>query len=185
MSIAVWDFENRYGRNVMIECPSCGRQHRPGTLFCSHCGAYLPAGGPLRTEMLPEDELPASRANPWATGTDEDQDTERPATLQLTMTESGRQVQLPVASEIHLGRLDAAHGIFPDLDLTPDGGLEKGVSRRHATIHQKGSSFFIEDVGSTNGTFVNGQRLTPYLPHPLQAGDKLQVGELRMTLEFD
>ena len=51
----------------MIECPSCGRQHRPGTLFCSECGVYLLTGGPLRTEPLPESDLPASRADPWAT----------------------------------------------------------------------------------------------------------------------
>ena len=101
------------------------------------------------------------------------------------MAESKRQVQLPVVSEIYLGRLDAAHGIFPDLDLTADGGLESGVSRRHAKIHQKGNRFFIEDVGSANGTFLNGQRLTPYLPHPLQKGDKVQLGRLHLAVEFD
>jgi pSer/pThr/pTyr-binding forkhead associated (FHA) protein len=153
----------------MIECPSCGRQHRPGTLFCSECGVYLPTGGPLRTEPLPEEE----------------QDVTRPATLRFIMQESGRQVQLPVVSEIYLGRLDAAHGIFPDLDLTPDGGLEGGISRRHAKIHHKAQRFFIEDVGSANGTFLNGQRLTPYLPHPLQNGDKLQLGRLQLSVEFD
>jgi pSer/pThr/pTyr-binding forkhead associated (FHA) protein len=145
----------------------------------------LPTGGPLRTEPLPEEDLPASRANPWATGADDSQKGEKPATLHVTMTESSRQVQLPVVSEIYLGRLDAAHGIFPDLDLTADGGLEGGVSRRHAKIHQKGNRFFIEDVGSANGTFLNGQRLTPYLPHPLQKGDKVQLGRLQLTVEFD
>jgi pSer/pThr/pTyr-binding forkhead associated (FHA) protein len=144
----------------------------------------LPTGGPLRTEPLPEEELPASRANPWATGAGEDQESQKPATLRIIMAESGRQVQLPVVSEVYLGRLDAAHGIFPDLDLTADGGLEGGVSRRHAKIHQKGNRFFIEDVGSANGTFLNGQRLTPYLPHPLQAGDELQLGKLELSVDF-
>jgi pSer/pThr/pTyr-binding forkhead associated (FHA) protein len=139
----------------------------------------------LRTEPLPEDDLPASRANPWATGAEDAQKTEPTATLRIIMTESERQVQLPVVTEVYLGRLDAAHGIFPDLDLTADGGLEGGVSRRHAKIHQKGSRFFIEDVGSANGTFLNGQRLTPYLPHPLQNSDKVQLGRLLLTIEFD
>ena len=44
----------------MIECPSCGKKHRPGTLFCTECGVYLPTGGALRTEPLPTDELPLS-----------------------------------------------------------------------------------------------------------------------------
>ena len=52
----------------MIECPSCGHQHRPGTLFCSECGVYLLTGGPLRTEPLPESDLPATRADPWESG---------------------------------------------------------------------------------------------------------------------
>jgi pSer/pThr/pTyr-binding forkhead associated (FHA) protein len=59
------------------------------------------------------------------------------------------------------------------------------VSRRHAKIHQKGTRFFIEDVGSANGTFLNGKRLTPYLPHPLQEGDELQLGKLQMAVDFD
>ena len=166
----------------MITCPSCGRQHRPGTLFCSECGVYLPTGGPLRTEPLPEEELPASRANPWATGDGEAGVEAPPKTLRIIMLDSGRQVQLPPAPELYLGRLDAAHGIFPDLDLTADGGLEGGVSRRHAKIHQQGNRFFIEDVGSANGTFLNGQRLTPYLPHPLHDGDELQLGKLRLKV---
>jgi pSer/pThr/pTyr-binding forkhead associated (FHA) protein len=139
----------------------------------------------LRTEPLPEEELPASRANPWATGAGGAQEEEKTATLRVVIQETGRQVQLPVVSEVYLGRLDAAHGIFPDLDLTADGGLEEGVSRRHAKVHQKGNRFFIEDVGSANGTFLNGQRLTPYLPHPLQNGDEIQLGRLELTIEFD
>jgi pSer/pThr/pTyr-binding forkhead associated (FHA) protein len=169
----------------MIECPSCGRQYRPGTLFCSECGVYLPAGGRLRTESVPEEELPTSRANPWATGAGEDEEDEKPTTLRIIISESGRQVQLPAAPEIYLGRLDAIHGLFPDLDLTVDGGPEGGVSRRHARILQEGNRFLIEDVGSANGTFLNGQRLTPYLPHPLQKGDKLQLGTLQLSVEFD
>jgi pSer/pThr/pTyr-binding forkhead associated (FHA) protein len=134
---------------------------------------------------LPEEELPASRANPWATGAGGAQEEEKTATLRVIIEETGRQVQLPVVSEVYLGRLDAAHGIFPDLDLTADGGLEEGVSRRHAKVHQKGNRFYIEDVGSANGTFLNGQRLTPYLPHPLQNGDEVQLGRLELIIEFD
>ena len=98
----------------MIECPSCGRQHRPGTLFCSECGVYLPTGGPLRTEPLPEEELPASRANPWATTGSDGEGAEKTAMLRIIMAESGRQVQLPVVSEIYLGRLD---GCGPKIKL--------------------------------------------------------------------
>jgi pSer/pThr/pTyr-binding forkhead associated (FHA) protein len=60
--------------------------------------------------------------------------------------------------------------------------LEGGVSRRHARIHKQKSQYFIEDLGSANGTFLNGQRLTPYLPHPLHDNDELQLGRVRIQV---
>ena len=165
----------------MIECPSCGRKHRPGTLFCSEYGVYLPTGGPLRTEPLPDEELPVSRANPWVSE-QVGEDQVSPTPLYLKVVSNDRQIQLPSAAEVHIGRLDAAHGIFPDLDLTTDGGLEGGVSRRHCKIHQRGSTYLVEDVGSANGTFLNGQRLTPYLPHVLKDGDELQMGTVKLQV---
>jgi pSer/pThr/pTyr-binding forkhead associated (FHA) protein len=166
----------------MIECPSCGRQHRPGTLFCSECGVYLLTGGPLRTEPLPESELPTARADPWASGAGAPTAEAGTSTLTVVMTATGRRVPLPTGGEAVLGRLDATRGVFPDVDLTPDGGLEGGVSRRHARVHQQKLQFFIEDLGSANGTFLNGQRLTPYLPHPLRDGDEVQLGRVRLRI---
>ena len=168
----------------MIECPSCGRKHRPGTLFCSECGVYLPTGGPLRTEPLPDEELPVSRANPWVSEQVEEEKA-APTPLRLKVLATDRQIQLPSAAEVHVGRLDAAHGIFPDLDLTADGGLEGGVSRRHCKIHQRGATYLVEDVGSANGTFLNGQRLTPYLPHVLKNKDDLQLGTIKLQVILD
>ena len=55
------------------------------------------------------------------------------------------------------------------------------ISRRHAHIFVKGDTPFVEDLGSTNGTFVNGDRLEA--PQQLLRGDRLQVGQL--TLEAD
>lgn len=166
----------------MIECPSCGRKHRPGTLFCSECGVYLPTGGPLRTEPLPEEELPVSRANPWASEPVKEESKVSLIPLRFKVLSTDRQIQLPSTPEVHVGRLDAAHGIFPDLDISTDGGLEGGVSRHHCKIHQRGSTYLVEDVGSANGTFLNGQRLTPYLPHVLKDGDELQLGRVKLQV---
>jgi hypothetical protein len=168
----------------MIECPSCGRKHRPGTLFCSQCGTYLPTGGPLRTEPLPEEELPTARATPWGSGSDEEgRAGSAPASqMRLRAVSTGREIQVPPTPEACVGRLDAAHGIFPEIDLTPEGGLDAGVSRRHCKIHQRGAAHLVEDIGSANGTFVNGRRLTPYLPHSLKDGDELQLGHLRLLV---
>ncbi|HET7376700.1 MAG TPA: FHA domain-containing protein [Anaerolineae bacterium] len=167
----------------MIECPSCGAQHRPGTLFCSECGVYLLTGGPLRTEPLPNADLPVNRADPWLNVADTPPTGDLAAEATMTiLTPSGRQLALPSDGEAVLGRLDATRGVFPNIDLTPEGGLEGGVSRRHARIHKQQTKFFIEDLGSANGTFLNGQRLTAYLPHPLHDNDEIQLGRVKVQV---
>jgi hypothetical protein len=173
----------------MIECPACGCRLRPGSLFCNKCGAYVATGTPLSTELLPGEEPPALQADPWLRIVGEHEKAELPATakaLRITVVENGRQVQFPLPIEvIHLGRDDVYSGIFPDLDLAPDGGFEEGVSRRHAMIFQTGNRVFVEDVGSTNGTFLNDERIALYLPYPLGAGDTLQLGRLELRVGFD
>lgn len=168
----------------MIECPSCGKKHRPGTLFCTECGIYLPTGGTLRTTPLPTDQLPQPTSTPREASAAEKEEHSPHHALNIEVVNSGRKLQLPVTSELLLGREDAAHGIFPDLDLTPDGGLEMGVSRRHAKVFYQDDEFYIEDVGSANGTFLNDRRLTPYLPYPLQEGDVVQIGQLKLKVSL-
>ncbi len=168
----------------MIECPSCGKKHRPGTLFCSECGVYLPSGGALRTSPLATNELPKSRAATWEGMPQEEHEAETHPLL-LKIMDTGREVHIPSSPEVLIGRLDAAHGIFPDVDLTAEGGLAMGVSRRQAKIVQRGGELFVEDVGSANGTFLNGQRLTPYLPYPLSKGDIIQAGRLRVQVFWE
>lgn len=50
------------------------------------------------------------------------------------------------------------------------------VSRRHAVIQPEGRAWVIVDLGSSNGTFINGQRLKPNTPHPLRPGDQILLG---------
>lgn len=79
--------------------------------------------------------------------------------------------------ESHIGRWDADGGIFPDVDLDAD-DPEAKVSRRHARITKRGEHYYIEDLGSTNGTFVNrGRRLLPGDRQTLHDGDEVIVGK--------
>ena len=79
--------------------------------------------------------------------------------------------------EIYIGRWDADGGIFPDVDLDAD-DPEAKVSRRHARLTRRGEQYFIEDLGSTNGTFINrGRRLLPGDRQPLRDGDEIIIGK--------
>lgn len=86
--------------------------------------------------------------------------------------------EFPIAgSESMIGRWDADGGIFPDIDLDQD-DPEAKVSRRHARIQFLNNQFLIEDLGSTNGTFINrGPRLLPGNKQPLNNGDEIIVGK--------
>jgi hypothetical protein len=92
----------------------------------------------------------------------------------------GRSVgkEFPLSEdESHIGRWDADGGIFPDVDLDSD-DPEAKVSRRHARITRRGEQYYIEDLGSTNGTFLNrGRRLLPGDRQSLRDGDEVIVGK--------
>ncbi len=79
--------------------------------------------------------------------------------------------------ESNIGRWDADNGIFPDVDLDAH-DPEAKVSRRHARIIKENGRYLLEDLGSTNGTFINrGRRLIPGTRQPLKDGDEVIVGK--------
>lgn len=79
--------------------------------------------------------------------------------------------------ESQIGRWDADNGIFPDVDLDAF-DCDAKVSRRHARVLFRNGTHMVEDLGSTNGTFVNrGRRLLPGSPQVLNDGDEIIVGK--------
>ena len=88
----------------------------------------------------------------------------------------------PGITEATIGREDVASSNFPEIDLNPYGGVEGGVSRRHARLRWQQGQWMVEDLQSVNYTFVNRQKLSPGTPYPLQDGDELRLG--RVVLLF-
>src|ERR1044071_3546358 len=105
-------------------------------------------------------------------------------TLTLVIMNSGRRIKLEVSDDLLIGRKDNARGIFPDVDLGLDGGYDAGVSRRHAILSHKDGVYCVEDLGSANGTFVNGRQLAPQTATSLADGDELRCGTLLMRVEM-
>jgi pSer/pThr/pTyr-binding forkhead associated (FHA) protein len=93
-------------------------------------------------------------------------------------------VPLPDTTEVIIGRNDVVSGFYPDIDLTSHGGIEQGVGRRHMRLLLQQGQVHAEDLDSTNGTFVNGFRLTAHRSHALSSGDELRLGNLRLRIRF-
>jgi len=84
--------------------------------------------------------------------------------------------EMPVGrSPMLLGRASEAEGYRPDFDMTfyDEGDF---VSRRHARITKGQKGYFVADLGSSNGTTLNGQTLLPQQAYPLRNGDRIKVG---------
>jgi hypothetical protein len=102
----------------------------------------------------------------------------------LRFSESGAVVTVPMTSRVVIGRSEINKMEGLNIDLTPFGARVMGVSRRHAAVYRLKNSLFIEDLDSVNGSYVNGQRITPGQPHLLHNGDELRFGNLRCSIEF-
>ena len=186
----------------MIKCQICGIENLGGSQFCDECGAALnslsngerPIYKPLISDVpifqstnvtsvgipaiadVPEDIFIEPETAP-AEKTDAPKTKSVSATLIIERGDSVGTEFVLSAEESNIGRWDADNGIFPDVDLdTHD--PEAKISRRHARIIHEEDSFMIEDLGSTNGTYVNrGRRLIPGTPHILNDGDEIIVGK--------
>jgi len=152
-------------------CPGCGHPYRLGTLFCDDCGATLPT--------VDADDEPESFADETRSGlTEFAQD----ATLVFRVEDVAEPIRLQIPDRVVLGRVDR-DGPIPDLDLTDYDAVDNGVSRVHASIQRDGDSLYLSDIDSTNGTFLNGQRLGDD-PQLLHDGDTIRLGHLSMKIGF-
>jgi pSer/pThr/pTyr-binding forkhead associated (FHA) protein len=143
-----------------MKCKECQVENIEGALFCEECGARL-------------EEKPELAETAVATGG---------AELVLASPD-GSRLELPEKDEVVIGREDPVSDVFPDVDLTGLGGMEKGVSRRHAVIHRSGAEYTVEDMGSTNGTYLNKKRIEPHAPQSIKAGDEVRFGKLSLSVK--
>ncbi|MGH2506748.1 MAG: FHA domain-containing protein [Ktedonobacteraceae bacterium] len=148
-------------------CPSCGSINTANEAFCSNCGNMLGAPAPAiaHSEPIPT----AASAAPALTA-------------RLIVEADNQEFDLSGKDNIMLGREDAVSNIYPDVDLSPHGGEEGGVSRLHARIFYDNGQYLLEDENSTNFTYLNRQKLAGKTPTVLHDNDEVRLG--RVLLRF-
>jgi hypothetical protein len=156
------------------ECPACGAHVQPGDLFCDFCGAALAGAAASAAATTAAPVATTTTPQPIAAGLSGEQP-------YLVVAASGIEIPLPQGAEALAGREDPYSNVFPDVDLTPHGGEEAGVSRRHFKLTLAEGRYAIQDLGSTNYTWVNQQRLEPNTPTRLADGDEIRAGRLKLV----
>lgn len=168
----------------MNTCPNCGHKEMVGVIFCSECGSQLVFGESQRTSRIRFTAGFGARKKskelsnkPPSTPV---ADTDAPVILHLLNT----NIYLKVEGdrEVILGRASQGQSMVPDIDLTPYQAFEAGVSRIHAAIRIMGDTVLITDLGSANGTRVNGNKIEPDIPQLIQDGDQLSLGKLNFQV---
>lgn len=183
----------------MITCQTCGTQNLDRSQYCDECGAKLGYSSDNGAESpvfkAQATDVPSFRvANVTSVGippiVEEKKNEPDTAPVTDSFSKPGVRAKLVVergdssgtefaisSKEAYIGRWDADNGVFPDIDLDAHDSDAK-VSRRHARIIYRDGLYMIEDLGSTNGTFVNrGRRLLPGTPHTLNDNDEIIVGK--------
>ena len=105
--------------------------------------------------------------------------------ISLNIIESGQILPLANRTEFTLGRSAEGQPIVPDVDLTSYNAYANGVSRLHAAIKLVNNRIVIVDLGSSNGTYLNGVRLSPYIETPVSHGDLIHLGKLKIQILLD
>lgn len=146
-------------------CSSCGAVNPAGEAFCSNCGSMLGAPAPAAAAPASAPAAPAAAL-----------------TARLIVEADNQEFDLSGKDNVVIGREDAVSNIYPDVDLTPHGGEEGGVSRLHARIFYDSGQYMLEDENSTNFTFLNRQKLPGKTPTPLHDNDEVRLG--RVLLRF-
>jgi FHA domain-containing protein/double zinc ribbon protein len=163
-------------------CPSCGATSPAGELFCSNCGSPLSGAAAPVAAAAPAAAAPDYNQTPAAAPAAPAAAAAPALTARLIVEADNQEFDLSGKDNIIIGREDAVSNIFPDVDLTPHGGEEGGVSRLHARIFVENGQYMLEDENSTNFTFLNRQKLTGKSPVVLHDNDEIKLG--RVLLRF-
>jgi hypothetical protein len=109
----------------------------------------------------------------------------RSNSIALFVDNSDEPLILEVTNQAVLGRYVPNSPAQPRVDLAPYGALEKGVSRVHAVIRRTENGLTVQDLSSSNGSWLNGVKLEPHAPAALKSGDRLLLSRIMIEVVFE
>lgn len=107
-----------------------------------------------------------------------------PWEVRLQVVGSHEKIDFSVREWVTLGRKCSEKYEQNHIDMTEFQALDLGVSRIHAAIHARKNFLTLQDLGSTNGTQLNGFAVAAYQNVPLEDGDEIMFGALRLKVTF-
>lgn len=172
----------------MIKCPACHHEELEGEIFCSECGARLtghwvepPPTATFDSARLREISKAITSGAAATTNALGDL---QAGQVSLLISGATRPIVLEGRPEYLLGR-EGNDQLVPDVNLNMYGGREQGVSRIHASLRVDRRQLLLMDLGSTNGTRLNGTPLTAHEPVRLESGDEIRLGKLNIKITFN
>lgn len=109
---------------------------------------------------------------------------EEGARLCIHFVDTGQIINLKMGKEYTIGRKHKSQSVVPDIDLSLFKAYDWGISRLHATIIAHSGTVSITDIGSSNGTWIDGKRILPNQPAQLNHGDIFYLGKLKIQLLY-
>jgi pSer/pThr/pTyr-binding forkhead associated (FHA) protein len=161
----------------MIKCPSCSFEENPDTaLACARCHRPLiDSRASLfkrpTTVLTPAQALLEPRVRDRHVGHLQRND------IALYISDMEEPLIVSLTRDLILGRYGGVEQ-QPPIDLAAFEALEHGVSRKHAMLRRFNMDVAVIDLGSTNGTWLNGVRIMPHQPVILRNGDRLSLARL-------
>jgi hypothetical protein len=149
-------------------------------MFCAECGAQLVGKDELITQNITTKQfgdlkdIPSQDVHQSFEGSD--------AWGSLHLLDTGQVLPLSTKNEFTMGRISEGQPIMPDIDLSPYQAYAAGVSRLHGVIKRDGARIIFMDLGSANGSYINGKRLASNVEQVLNHGDIVALGKLKMQV---
>lgn len=164
---------------ISTYCRVCLRKNDATAIQCVYCGASLHDNPNVHTTLKVAIEQiatyrPTTHCEEYLHNLPDD-------VFALFVMDQEKPLLVQLAPRITLGRMlkemEESSVSFPDEEA-----VELGVSRRHAQIIYENEEYFLMDLQSTNGTWLNRQRLVPHVRYALHSQDIITLGRLRLLV---